>query len=357
MFSKFLRSNQGNVIGYIIVLAVIIVGGYQFFVYMKLTSQSQVEDKTVPAINYVTGQTDEAPPATSTAGYEAITDKSKQYNGVMAPPKIEITPESKEYFYSVNDTVDVKATPIETGSYKPKEPLYCKWGGIKGYTGTSCEPGTKAKLDVGNNYIKVQMCDARKACAEEERKIFLGYRDPFLVMHEEWDNYVVSGTSGQWKYDSDTKTIYSTQNVDWSGYWNPKDVDLDNYEVSFKMRVSSPDTDDDSIGFTFRMKDTKNFYFFTLDNRDANGGTSYHSGLYKSVNGTKTRLVNLLPAKWTRNVWNDVKIRVEDSHIQVWLDGKLVADVTDTSNLKGGYGPFSLSQAYAQYKDLKITFD
>ncbi|PGK52454.1 hypothetical protein CN918_32230 [Priestia megaterium] len=357
MFSEFMRSNRGNVVVYIIVLAFIIFGGYQFFIHLKLISASNVEDKTVPAINYVTGQTDEPPPSTSTSGYDAITDESQQYNGVMAPPKIDISPESTEYFYSVNDAVDVKALPIETGSYKPKEPLFCKWEGIKGYTGTSCTPNAKAKLDVGNNYIKVKMCDARKACAEEERKIFLGYRDPFLVMHEEWDNYVLSGASGDWKYDSTNKIIYSTKNVDWSGYWNTKDANLTNYEVSFKMRVSSPDTDDDSIGFTFRMKDSKNFYFFTLDNRDSNGGTSYHSGLYKSVDGVKTRLVNLMPAKWIRNQWNDVNIRAEDSHIQVWLDGKLVADVIDTSNPKGGYGPFSLSQAYAQYKDLKIIFN
>ena len=352
MIRKFTRSSEGNVVGYILVIAMALAIGYKFFLHLQLRAASSVEDHTVATVDSVSGSSSQESVSQSVSR-SYVMDESKQIHGVLTSPIIKISPESDEYFYSYNDQVSIEAIPASGDGYVAKKPISCKWSGIN-YSGTSCQIESAVKLKVGDNHIEVTLCDSRRACAKQEKNIYLGYRDPLLVIHDEWDNYVLKGDSGEWKYDDKEKIIYSTKNVDWSGYWNPKDAELTDYEINFNMRVYK-DGDDDSIGFTFRMKDTKNFYFFTLDNRDLNGGTTYHSGLYKSVNGTKTRLVNLLPIKWERNNWNAVKIKVKGNHIQVWLDGSLVADVTDASNPKGGYGPFSYSQAYAQYKDLKVT--
>lgn len=357
MFRRFLKNKNGDVAMYIVVIAIILIIGYKFFSFLKLSNTSQTEDVVVDGVDYVLENKKEKPNignGETGAGSIAISDETQRINDVMKPPKIIISPESEEYFYSYNDTVKIKAEAVKGNAYIPKNPLSCKWRGVN-YDGKACEIPQDVKLKVGDNIISVTLCDVRKACATSERKIRLGYKDPMLIIHEEWNNYVVNSESGDWKYDKTTNTIHSTKNVNWSGYWNPADKELTNYDLSFKMQVTSPDGDDDTIGFTFRMQDTNNFYFLAVDNRDVNGG-AIHSGLYKHVNGKRTLVKDLMPLQWKRNQWMDVRIKVTNNHIESWIGGTKVVDVYDNSFSKGGYGPFSYSQAYARYKDLKISF-
>lgn len=356
MLKRFMKEKNGQASTMIIVLAVVVGIALAFFGYLKLTSQSQIENSE-QGVDYVLEKVD-TPPTMGTGkvgdgARKAIADGSSRKYYAMAAPKIKVSPDIAFHYYGVNEVVDIQAIPQEGNGYTPKAHFACEWAGIE-YTGDSCNL-KNVRLKVGENEIKVTLCDARKACADAAKTISVEYRDPMLIMHEEWSNYVVSGASGEWKYDEASKTIHSTKNVNWTGYWNPDDKELTDYTLTFKMAVTKNSGDDDAIGFTFRQTDNKNFYFLSLDNRTVNGG-AVHSGIYKDVNGKRTRLVDLIPLKWETGKWINVKIQVEGTIIMVWIDGEMVTRIDDSSHKKGGYGPFSYSQAYAGYKDLQITF-
>jgi len=66
-------------------------------------------------------------------------------------------------------------------------------------------------------------------------------------------------------------------------------------------------------------------------NPEAYSGTLYCPGkLFLAINADKT-LVN-------RDGWNTIKIRAERDHLQIWFNGKQVADVYDTTSDSGKLG-------------------
>lgn len=175
---------------------------------------------------------------------------------------------------------------------------------------------------------------------------------PLKAIFENWDNYIrTGGQSGQWKYDEVKDEIYSTQNVGWTGFWNPQDTVLQNYRISFEMGVM-PATDNDNIGMTFRMKDLKNMYFFVLD--QGNESHVVPTGLYKITNGTVTPLVQQKSFKWTANKWYPITIEVRGNNIKIYHGNELIIDYTDNNSpfLNGAYGPFTDSQANAHFRNL-----
>lgn len=271
--------------------------------------------------------------------------------------KVDITTDTKvpPFIYGENDTFRLKAIATPKRDYKLKEPLTCQWTGYVTYTGHSCTSGPEVRFPVGEHELKVKLCDAYGACVNGIRTITVAYQDPLLVMHQEWNNYIkTSGVSGQWRYDEPTNTILSTQNVGWTGYYNPEDVNLQNYTLRFSMGVS-PTNDDDALGMTFRMRDLNNMYMLSIDKRDQNGGVSgYHSGLYKFVNGRKTLLVDMIPLKWVGNQYMNVEINVINNHITVYIDGTKRADIYDSSLTNGAYGPFTISQANGRFRNLDV---
>lgn len=166
-----------------------------------------------------------------------------------------------------------------------------------------------------------------------------------------WDNYQRNSNSGQWAYNSSQDWLYSTQNVGWTGFWNPNDHVLNDYELNWEMTVT-PHNDNDTIGMTFRMQDINNFYFIAIDD-----GGAIDGGLYKMTNGSYTRVVDFNLYNWDPDVWKQYKVRLVGNNIQVWAHGNLVANYTDNNNpyLNGGYGPFTYSQANGAFRKIILA--
>lgn len=205
----------------------------------------------------------------------------------------------------------------------------------------------------GEHTIKVMAKDPHGAFSEWVEYKFSA-ESPLKNMFENWQNYIRNGgASGEWKYDASKNWIYSTQNVGWTGFYNPEDVVLKNYTISFDMAQTPKVSDDDNLGMTFRMKDLNNMYFLTFDNRTVNNG-NIKSGLYKILNGKQTLLVDLMPMKWEPNVWDTFKIEARGNEIRVWKNGSLIVNYTDKTNpiLDGAYGPFTVSQANGAFKNI-----
>lgn len=176
---------------------------------------------------------------------------------------------------------------------------------------------------------------------------------PMKTMFEEWTNYVISSTSGDWKYDVANDYIYTTKNVGWTGFHNPNDVYLTNYSLKWEQGVFG-DGDDDSIGMTFRMKDAQNFYFLAFDNASVNGG-DIKGGIYKMTNGKMTRVV-AINHFWKHNVWEKMEVQVVGNVIKAKVNGTTYT-YTDNTNpyLAGSFGPFTRSQAKGYFK--QVTLD
>jgi hypothetical protein len=204
----------------------------------------------------------------------------------------------------------------------------------------------------GTNTVQVRAIDEFGAYSNWVTKTF-DTKDPLKAMFDDWVNYIkTDGLSGQWKYNDTTKQLYSTQNVGWTGYWNPADVSYHDYQLSYDVAVF--DGDDDAVGMTFRMQDLNNMYMLSIDNRSVNAGVGgYHSGLYRIKNGTKTLVYDLMPLAWQKNVWDSYKIVAVGPNIKIYRNGSLIADYTDPSPiLNGGYGPFTISQANAYFRNV-----
>ena len=188
-----------------------------------------------------------------------------------------------------------------------------------------------------------------------------------------WNNY--PNNTGQWKYDAAKKALGTTQNVEWTGFWNKNASEESDYNFKFKTGVF-PRNDGDNIGWTFRMKETGtnvySYYAFIWNGGGKPGHDAGYTetGLYKVVNSKyvapkynpvpkgSPALVKLPQAtNWTGDVWHDVEIDVKGNRIQIWLDGVKQIDYTDNNNplMSGGYGPYTYSQQYAYFKDIMIN--
>lgn len=358
---RFLKENDGAVIQYIFVLAV--VGIIIAFMFPKTNFYTkyftvQLIDNSGKGV-YGDSYSSETPtdPSDPTSGYLI----GEEVNGVLYKPVIEMDRSGVLYFNHTND-IAFKAVSQGGNSYQPKEPYTCQWEGYKEYYGNSCIPNFKAVYGLGEHTIKVKMCDARGACGETSMKFTISF-EPLASQIRRWDNYIKKHswgtTSGEWKYDTEKEEIYSTQNVGWTGFWNPQDVTYKDYELKYKTTVY-PHNDDDVLGMAFRMQDIDHMYILTVDRYYKLGGSAgvggLHSGLYKVNGDTFTPLQSLPNVYWTSGTYDEYKINLVGNRIQIWRNGTKIIDVVDNNNpyLTGAWGPFSVSQANAIYKDLSL---
>lgn len=358
MFQKFMKEEKGSVIQWIILLAVIallVVGtSSKTKFYTKYWSDSSHENTD----EGLTGDGDPSTPTTS--GDSTI----KPYvaggvDGILKSPTLTTNPGAPFYFNYTN-YLSFKAEANEGVAYDPIGPFTCEWKGYIGYSGNSCNPNIKSTYGLGSHDISVRICDARGACNKTNRTFEVITEPLASQIQRDWENYVKTGFGtgeGDWKYETSQQRIYSTQNVGWTGFWNPANTNLENYELEFDMGVS-PTNDDDALGMTFRMQDLNTMYILSIDRYYdvGNGVAGFHSGVYKRVGSTQTRIADLKSISWEPNKYAHYKIRVEDNEITIWKDGSKIVDYTDKTNpiLKGAWGPFSISQANANFKNLSF---
>lgn len=175
------------------------------------------------------------------------------------------------------------------------------------------------------------------------------------------------GWTGQWSYNSSTKTITNAENTDnFTGFYYPHSFKY--RDIDFSYRNCTTDLDDDVMGAMVRFNrhedGTVTTYVFSLDRGDYNSGipqTQGGGGFYKIVQKPfETASVTLLQgtdAVWTRNQWTKYRIVADGNHFEVYQDSTKIIDYTDTSNPieEGSYGFFSYSQAYSMYKDITVV--
>jgi len=102
-------------------------------------------------------------------------------------------------------------------------------------------------------------------------------------------------------------------------------------------------------GVWFRYQNPDKAYqadILEYKNPEAYSGTLYCPGkLFLAINKDKT-LVN-------RDGWNTIKIRAQGDHLQMWFNGKLTADVHDTTSDSGTIG-FQVHPG-AEFAPMKIV--
>lgn len=137
-------------------------------------------------------------------------------------------------------------------------------------------------------------------------------------------------TSGQAKWVVQDGLLVGTQGQDYA----PGDLftaaDFDDFLVTVTYRVEWPC----NSGLWFRYQSPEIAYqadILEYKNPECYSGTLYCPGkMFLAMNTDKT-LVN-------REGWNTLKVRAEGDHLQMWLNGRQVADVTDDTSASGKIG-------------------
>lgn len=208
-----------------------------------------------------------------------------------------------------------------------------------------------------------------------------------------WINYpdesIGGAYSAGWSYDA-TNGLYTTENVGWTGFYNPN---IENFTTGvFEFQIYSRDTD--PLGFTWGMQTgstnndpTYSFYAFeecghgnwsiayidkwspTLDT-SSHRGPLYHNTIdasdrdYAGHSGgvgtvgfaTGTVLAHgTLPTSIKRpNTRHNVKIVIEDDKINIYLNDEPLVTV-DAPVQSGSFGPYAVSNPDAHIYSLSYT--
>ncbi len=136
---------------------------------------------------------------------------------------------------------------------------------------------------------------------------------------------ITVASTGYWRVTGGVLAQTSSMSEAACTFGNPAWTD---YEFSLEARK-----DGGSEGFLilFRAQDNQTFYGFNFG-----GWNNRKFGLERRAGGAKRLLGPLQPGMIESDKWYVVRIRCEGRHVQVWLDGKPVCDVEDTS---AGAGP------------------
>lgn len=77
--------------------------------------------------------------------------------------------------------------------------------------------------------------------------------------------------------------------------------------------------------------------------------------LEKVVNGVATPLAEVASPGYQQRQWYNVALSVQGSEIRVWLDGKLVAQATDTTLTSGQAGLYTIAAGNIFFDDVSVT--
>ncbi|WP_229725277.1 hypothetical protein, partial [Paenibacillus abyssi] len=125
-------------------------------------------------------------------------------------------------------------------------------------------------------------------------------------------------------------------------------IDLANAEVNFSFSVDDVDYDLDSLGFSFRMRDTRNRYAF-----ETNGS---QLSLTKYINGARTQLATgSYPLQDDQSY--TLKLKFIGNSIEVWLNNIPVLQAQDNTYTTGKFGYFAdksfVTFSALRYKELQ----
>lgn len=129
-------------------------------------------------------------------------------------------------------------------------------------------------------------------------------------------------------------------------------------EISFKwgLRSDAHSFDHGETGFIFRMKDTRNYYAYIMDNHSACGNIphDYREAIVKVVDGNFQVIATQPFPSFYAGQSHDITIRMEGSNIKVYRDNNLRFDINDSTYPKGSYGFYVWYQNGAYFGDISI---
>jgi hypothetical protein len=162
----------------------------------------------------------------------------------------------------------------------------------------------------------------------------------FVPAVGEWS--VVRTADGQVLAQS-AKNANSVFNIALVDGTNAKDVD-----ISVKLKAIAGEYDQGG-GVVWRAKDAKNYYIARYNHKEDN------FRVYKVVNGVRSQPFQNANAVH-HDSWTVVRVTMSGDHIQCYLDGKKLLDVTDSTFPNAGkIGVWSKSDARSQFDDLTLV--
>ncbi|MDD6488754.1 MAG: hypothetical protein PUG48_02930 [Clostridia bacterium] len=210
------------------------------------------------------------------------------------------------------------------------------------------------------------------------------------TIFDSWVNYPNAsfgyGYNAGWTYNSEEDYMNTTQNVGWTGFYNPDIDNLTTGKFSFKLK----NLNFDPCGFTWGMKtggteEDPVYSFYAFEECDyywsiayisewhpAKSGSSHQGPLYHGTidaddycydhTGKDADCVGFAEGKVLaygsrdtslKEIFHDVTIDIQEDSVSVYINGELLSTV-DAEVQAGSFGPFATSNPQAYFKDLKM---
>ena len=216
------------------------------------------------------------------------------------------------------------------------------------------------------------------------------------TIFDSWINYPNAafgeGYNAGWKYNSEEDYMNTTENVGWTGFYNPDIDNLTTGKFSFKMK----NLDGDPCGFTWGMKtggteEDPVYSFYAFEECHLNKYSTPHWSIAyisewhpaKSAARHQGPLYHgtIDAADWhydhtgkdadyvgfaegnviaygdldtsLKGTFHEVTIDIQEDSVSVYINGELLTTV-DAEVQAGSFGPFATSNPQAYFSDLKM---
>ena len=215
------------------------------------------------------------------------------------------------------------------------------------------------------------------------------------TIYEKWVSYpdssLGSAYNAGWKYNEENDYINTTQNVGWTGFYNPAIDNLTTGTFAFKMRDSDSDpcgfawgitkegTDEDPVYSFYAYEECHHSKYWSVayisewhpaKNTSEHRGPLYHGTIDaadsqydhagKDANGVgfaegKVLAYGTLDGFGVNHSeFHKVLIDIKEEEVSISVNDKELATV-ETETQAGSFGPFATSNPYAYFKNLKMV--
>lgn len=120
-------------------------------------------------------------------------------------------------------------------------------------------------------------------------------------------------------------------------------LDWRDYKLSFKIRSD----DDDALGVMFRYRDRENYYRFSMD-RQRNNAT-----VVRAQQGVFT-VLSSKPYQYESGRWYEMHVFAVGPHIQIYLDGERLFDISDSALDRGAVAFYSWRNAGSLFSNVRM---
>ncbi len=213
------------------------------------------------------------------------------------------------------------------------------------------------------------------------------------IVYDSWINYPDAkfGTAynAGWSYNAEEEYMNTTQNVGWTGFYNPEITNFTEGKISFDMKNANFDP----CGFTWGMKvggteedPVYSFYAYEECEYSGNWSIAYISEWHPSMNGYSHRgplyhgtidatdgtydhsgknaaaigysdgtvLAYGELDKSLKSTWHTVELLIEEKNVTVSINGEELTKV-DADVVSGSFGPCAVSNPDAYFSNLTVT--